>query len=368
MIFSSGVAFVVHSCRTGSQSRRIDDFVKEVVRIKYSRAWYRLTYVLAILTLIGLFAVNIVGFVDTETGSALGCGHDWPLCNGTVIPHVWGIKTLIEFSHRALVGVVTVLLLLTSGLAWRLYRFWPEVKATIAIAVGFVFVQAALGALGVIYGDPAWFLAFHFGFSLLAFVGVLLLVVVLGQIGRSIQRIDARDDEVTVIPLRRPVPKGRFTRGVWFTLIYMYVAMYFGAFVSSTGDGSGFRGWPFPTEVHSGSVFAVDIVHRAVAVGLGVLVVYLFVLATRMRKEHFDLFVGSSLALVFVVLVAFSGAALIWTNHAALWAFLLHVSLITGLFGTLSYLGLQVIPPSRLSPRFIKGAQRLRASDVGSEM
>lgn len=313
--------------------------------MKRAQTSYRVTYVLAIITLIGLFAVNIVGFVDTETGSALGCGHDWPLCNGSVIPHVWGLQTLIEFTHRALVGVVTVLLLVTSGLAWGLYRAWREVKAAVGIAVGFVFVQAGLGALGVIYGDPAWFLAFHFGCSLLAFVGVLLLVVVLGQIRRQTRRQDARG-EANAIVLRRPVPRGPFTRGVWFTLIYMYAAMYFGAFVSSTGDGSGFRGWPLPTEVHSGQVFVVDIVHRAIAVGLGVLIVYLWVLAFRMRKDHHDLFVGTWFALVFVILVAFSGAGLIWTNHVALWAFLVHVSLITGLFGALSYLGLQIIPPS----------------------
>ena len=336
--------------------------------MKRSLAWYKVTYVLAILSLIGIFAVNIVGFVDTETGSALGCGHDWPLCNGAVIPHVWGLQTLIEFTHRALVGVVTVLLLVTSGLAWRLYRAWREVKATIGIAVGFVFVQAGLGALGVIYGDPAWFLAFHFGCSLLAFVGVLLLVVVLRQIGRQIRDKDARDDVSTVV-LRRPVPKGPFTRGVWFTLIYMYVAMYYGAFVSSTGDGSAFRGWPFPTEIHSGQVFVVDIIHRAVAVGLGALIVYLWVLAFRMRKDHHDLFVGTWLALVFVILVAFSGATLIWTNHAALWAFLVHVSMVTGLFGSLSYLGLQIIPPSNVRvPRSQKGAETPRTSSIGEQV
>ncbi|WDL95495.1 COX15/CtaA family protein [Alicyclobacillus sp. ALC3] len=324
--------------------------------IKLSSTWYRVTLILSILTLIGLFAVNIVGFVDTETGSALGCGHDWPLCNGAVIPHAWGIKTLIEFTHRALVGVVTVLLLGTSGLAWRLYRYWPEVKATIAIAVGFVFVQAGLGALGVIYGDPAWFLAFHFGCSLLAFVGVLLLVVVLLQIGRSLRDNNARD-EAGAIRLRQPVRKGPFTRAVWFTLVYMYVAMYYGAFVSSTGDGSGFRGWPLPTEVHSGSVFLVDIVHRAVALGLAGLIVYLWVQASRMRKEHPDLYVGSWLTLVFVILVALSGATLIWTNHTALWAFLLHVSMVTGLFGSLSYLGLQIIPSS--SVRIPQSLKRL---------
>ena len=331
--------------------------------IKYqSRTLYRVTYALAILTLIGLFAVNIVGFVDTETGSALGCGHDWPLCNGAVIPHVWGLQTLIEFTHRALVGVVTVLLLVTSAFAWVIYRSWTEVKATVAIAVGFVFVQAALGALGVIYGDPAWFLAFHFGCSLLAFVGLLLLVVVLRQIGRQVQGGAERGELI-----RRRVEKTSFTRGVWFTLVYMYGAMYFGAYVSSTGDGSSFRGWPFPTEVHSGSAFVVDIIHRTVAVGLAALVVYLFVMAARMRKEHRDLYVGSFVALVFTILVAFSGAGLVWT-HVALWAFLLHVSFITVLFGALSYLGLQTFPASQARfPKPLSNQQAFPMSNIGGK-
>ncbi|QQE80638.1 heme A synthase [Alicyclobacillus sp. SO9] len=305
----------------------------------------RIVLVLAVLTVVGLFAVNIVGFVDTETGSALGCGHDWPLCNGAVIPHVWGLKTLIEFSHRALVATVTVLLLITSVSAWVLYRGWVEVRALIAVTVGFVFVQAGLGALGVIYGDPPWFLAFHFGFSLLAFVGAMLLVIVLRQIRKS-ERRDKGSQAAGITSsgvLRHGSVPLRLSRLIWFTIVYMYGAMYFGAYVSSTGDGSAFRGWPFPTEAQSPSVFIVDIVHRSIAFGLILLILYLAVLATRNGRKRRDLLAGSWITFILALCLAFTGALLVW-SHQVLWAFLLHISFVTFVFGALCYLALQSLP------------------------
>ncbi|MCH7779099.1 MAG: COX15/CtaA family protein, partial [Gemmatimonadetes bacterium] len=34
------------------------------------------------------------------SGSGLGCGDDWPLCNGRIIPQLSDMATLIEWAHR----------------------------------------------------------------------------------------------------------------------------------------------------------------------------------------------------------------------------------------------------------------------------
>ena len=67
----------------------------------------------------GVVLLNIVviiwGAFVRATGSGAGCGDNWPLCQGEVIPRPESIETVIEFSHRvtsglALIAVVVLLI------------------------------------------------------------------------------------------------------------------------------------------------------------------------------------------------------------------------------------------------------------------
>src|SRR3712207_5724601 len=77
-----------------------------------------------------LLLILVGGFVRVSE-SGLGCGpavsgtDGWPLCDGRVVPLI-DEKTLIEFSHRLLAGVVTVLIGLA---AWRARQLGPEARA-----------------------------------------------------------------------------------------------------------------------------------------------------------------------------------------------------------------------------------------------
>lgn len=313
---------------------------------KVPRSLSNITYVLSFVELVGLFCVNTIGFVDTETGSAFGCGHQWPLCHGAIIPRVWGLQTLIEFSHRGLVALITILLFVLTGLAWKAYGRWVEIRSLLLLSIGFVFFEAFLGAMGVLFADPPLVLAFHFGVSLIAFNGILLLCIVIYQI-RKFDCLSDRD--VNPTPVLRRLPNEKHLRGwIWSMLIFVYIAMYFGAYVSSTGSGALFRGWPFPTESYAvaKSAFVIDIVHRSIALVLTVLSIMLFLKIRKVRSERKDLYIGAFVYLGFVILQSLSGAYLIY-SHLSLPAFLLHVSLITGLFATISYLAFQVLPEPR---------------------
>jgi cytochrome c oxidase assembly protein subunit 15 len=103
-------------------------------------------------------AVVLFGAVVRATGSGAGCGSDWPVCRGSVVPFSPSTETLIEFTHRATSGVALVLVIV---LAMRVMRSFPAPSPvrTAALASGvLIVVEALIGAGLVIFewvGDDA---------------------------------------------------------------------------------------------------------------------------------------------------------------------------------------------------------------------
>lgn len=86
------------------------------------------------------------------TGSGAGCGSNWPLCNGQVIPRAEEVATLIEFSHRVTSGIA--LLLVVAMLVWA-RRSFPRahpVRTGVAVAMAFMISEALVGAGLVLFG------------------------------------------------------------------------------------------------------------------------------------------------------------------------------------------------------------------------
>ena len=65
--------------------------------------------------------------------SGLGCGpggsgfHGWPFCNGDVVPGL-DLNSVIEYTHRALAGVVGILIVALAVQSWRRYRAQPRAR------------------------------------------------------------------------------------------------------------------------------------------------------------------------------------------------------------------------------------------------
>src|SRR5690242_3786394 len=106
---------------------------------------------LAVLTTVGMFVVLVMGATVTNTGSAEGCGRSWPLCNGQFIPE-FTVATAIEFSHRAVTGLESLLVVAVSlaMLAWWRDR---ESVVLVALMMGTLLLQAGLGAVATDAGD-----------------------------------------------------------------------------------------------------------------------------------------------------------------------------------------------------------------------
>jgi len=86
-----------------------------------------------------VYVLIVLGFVVRITGSGLGCGNHWPLCNGRLFPPLSDPGAVIEWSHRLVAGIVSILIVALAVLDWR---------RSVAL-VGLLVIQIALGAVTV---------------------------------------------------------------------------------------------------------------------------------------------------------------------------------------------------------------------------
>src|SRR4051812_8263715 len=91
-------------------------------------------------------AVILWGAFVRASGSGDGCGSHWPVCNGTVIPLDPSTKTIVEYSHRVTSGLDLLLVVALAVAAARLYRPGHAVRRWALASVGFILLEAALGA------------------------------------------------------------------------------------------------------------------------------------------------------------------------------------------------------------------------------
>lgn len=102
----------------------------------------------------GVVAYNVLvilwGAVVRATGSGAGCGDNWPLCNGDFFPHHPRLATVIEFAHRSMTGVSTILVI---GLVvWTFYAAMRGHRARRAVVASAILLvtEALLGAVLVL--------------------------------------------------------------------------------------------------------------------------------------------------------------------------------------------------------------------------
>lgn len=97
-------------------------------------------------------AVIVEGAFVRATGSGAGCGNHWPLCNGQVVFGTPAMATVIEFAHRSMTGIDTVMML--GLLAWT-FRAFPQrhpVRLGATLSTLFLFTEALIGAALVKFG------------------------------------------------------------------------------------------------------------------------------------------------------------------------------------------------------------------------
>lgn len=297
-------------------------------------------------SVVGMFVVILMGALVTKTGSADGCGDSWPLCDGQLLP-AWEREALIEFSHRIVSGIEGILVVAMAVMLWRRFKQHKEIRVLVPLALLFLFLQAALGAMAVVWPQPKTVLALHFGISLVAFATVLLPALFLEQ-GSDVRELR-----------RRPVPRA-LSRLVWFAAFYIYVIVYSGAYVRHTGSDLACPDFP----LCNGQLFpgfsgyeGIHYTHRLLAYGGVLLLAVLLWSARRIRHERPDVYRGAVLALWGIVLQATSGALSV-LSQLALPMMMLHSAIVTLLFGVITYLCMQVLPVYEPTPVTPTGRRR----------
>jgi heme a synthase len=141
-----------------------------------TRRFTRLAWAAATAT----YLLIILGAIVRITGSGMGCGDHWPLCNGRLLPPL-DLPTMIEYGHRLAAVAVSVLVVALAGYAWWTRRDGGRgtgdrggaAKASY-IAVVLLVVQIALGAITVKLELPPWTVILHLGTAMLLLATLLV--------------------------------------------------------------------------------------------------------------------------------------------------------------------------------------------------
>lgn len=120
------------------------------------------------------YLLIVLGAVVRITGSGMGCGDHWPLCNGHLFPPLDDIGTVIEWSHRLVAALVSVLVVALAAYDWWLHR--PSGRRSVRlsfVALGLLILQVLLGAITVKLELPAWSVVLHLGTAMLLLATLL---------------------------------------------------------------------------------------------------------------------------------------------------------------------------------------------------
>ncbi len=121
------------------------------------------------------YLLIVLGAVVRITGSGLGCGNHWPLCNGHLFPPPNDLPTVIEWGHRLVAAVVSVLVVGLALVGWRLRGSGspePGVRAAYS-AVVLLVIQVLLGAVTVKTGLTPVLVILHLATAMLLLASLI---------------------------------------------------------------------------------------------------------------------------------------------------------------------------------------------------
>jgi len=154
--------------------------------------------------------VALWGAVVRATQSGAGCGNNWPLCNGQVIPVSPTLHTVIEFIHRQSVTVSVITLLVLVFWTWRATVAGMAARVFAVLSTILLLNEAFLGAVLVLRGyvtgnrsiGRVFVLSIHFSNTLLMLAAMTVTAITLGTAQRwSDLRAPGTDKGIAIVGL-----------------------------------------------------------------------------------------------------------------------------------------------------------------------
>ncbi|WP_142385051.1 COX15/CtaA family protein [Cytobacillus massiliigabonensis] len=276
---------------------------------------------LALVTILLTYLLIVFGGYVASSESGMGCGPEWPLCNGAVIPILQG-DTLIEFAHRvigAILGIMSVLLFV------KIIR--SHTNTTIrSVAWGMLFlltVQILLGAVVVILDLPAIVVTGHLLVAMIFLASLIWL-------WRSTGKKETKDKIHTVsinIEKRKQIIKH-----LNIVLVLLLLTLVFGAYIKHESYGLA-CGWLtcgdslFPNTLPA----ILQTIHRVLAV---ISTIYLLQISFWAFSKRWGVAMQNRLfiAVLVVLLQLLIGVLTVISYLDIPWA-VLHLAIGTALFG-----------------------------------
>jgi heme A synthase len=266
---------------------------------------------------IAAYLLIVLGAVVRITGSGLGCGDEWPVCHGRLIPPLSDTATFIEWNHRLVAAIVSILVVALAGMNWRARKGARSTEQSAPsragyVALGLLVVQVLLGAVTVKLQLPPWTVILHLGTAML-----LLATLLAAALGRPSLAA-------------RPTPGGSPGLGA---AALGFVTVLFGALTANLGAATACTGFPLCNGqlIPAGNYLQhIQWTHRLLAYGL---FAYLVVWAFRTRQRGPIVVLGLAVLQIVVAAVMVLRGVPGWLQvlHAAVgtavWAGLVIVTL-----------------------------------------
>ena len=233
------------------------------------------------------YLLIVLGAVVRISGSGMGCGDHWPLCNGHLFPPLNEIPTVIEWSHRLVAGLVTILVAGLVVLDWR--RTWP--------ALALLILQIILGAVTVKTGLTPALVILHLATAMLLLAALLIAV---------------RGDPSS--PGLRP--------GSAVLLALTFITVLFGALTANLGAMASCGGFPLCNGQiipHAGPLAAIHWTHRLLAYTLAGYLVW-WVVRSKERRAWILLSIVVLQIAIAATMIALGFPGALQAAHAAVGA------------------------------------------------
>jgi heme A synthase len=281
---------------------------------------------LAVWTAVLTYLLIVWGGIVRVSGSGNGCGttDQWPLCHGSLLP-AWQINTLIEFTHRWIASICTLLVIILTVSTWIWHRHQRRILVATSIAAGLFVVQIALGALAVEYNLPGGVVMIHLANALLLFAVLIYVAVVACTVGTA-----ARSPSLSAA-LAQTVK-----RPVIIAVVATYLVAMSGAFVVETNSGGGCTSWPLcgsGFSLPSGQAATINVAHRVVALVVVLALGGLMAVIARRRRGDRVVRIGVMAVNLLLVLQVAAGALVVLLGLPA-WVRGLHIALASLLWGS----------------------------------
>ena len=275
------------------------DFQPNSARSNAFIAW---SFSTAMLTL-GLI---VFGAVVRVTESGLGCGNDWPLCNGTLFPPLDNITAWIEWLHRLFAVLIGLFGLATLWLARREYGAGDRRVLRLTILAALLFLlQSGLGAIVVFLDLPPTFVTLHLGVAMLL-VGALLAATVLAWYRP-----------------RNPYPSNAVTQLARINAAFALLIILTGALVRGSGATLACTDWPQCSPgawlpIDQGPLALVNMLHRLSVAAMALTLLALLRGVFRSRQESLTRRIALGSGVVYALQIGV-GAMFVFSAAEASW-------------------------------------------------